>query len=605
MSDVAIQSCPCGSGLRRRSCCGQSPPVAVAPEALRHLLPLIERAEQAQRQGHLPIAERLSLDVLELAPALPRALAVLYRLRAAGGPPAAAEALLRRLVAVEPNNFWATNELALLLLAHGNAAEAEQHARDAVRIAPEAAQAHNLLGMALTEARKPQAGEHHYRQVLALSEGRDAILLANLAWNLKTQGRMAESRALYAESLKAAPEVLQTLLGAARMEEADRNFAAAADLLDRAERVSPGSPSVLLQRAIVLGRTGAHEAALAVLERIARQSPGGLGPEELLEKGRLLDQMGRHDDAWAAFVEGKQRARKALGHSYMAEPAEALAARLSGFFVAGRLRTLPRAAPQEGGARPLFILGFPRSGTTLVEQTLSAHPRIAAGDELPLVTELAELAPRLLESPLAYPEALSELWMGDRREGLDLLRDHYLRRARQLVPMPPDAGWFTDKMPLNEFHLGLIGLVFPDAPLLHLRRHPLDVLVSVFANSLTHGFFCAYDLAGIARHYVLTHRLVAHYRAEMALRYLVVRYEDIVTAQEPSVRAMLDFIGAGFDPRCLRFEENRRHARTASYAQVTEKLHDRARFRYRAYLRHLEPVLPVLAPVIAELGYSV
>jgi tetratricopeptide (TPR) repeat protein len=595
--------CPCGSGLRRVRCCAQPLTAAPPAAALRPLLPLVESAEQALQQGRTEAAEQAALEVLELAPSLPRALAVLYRVRAATGPPAAAEALLRRLVALDPNCFWALNDLVLLLLAAGRIAEAEPHARNAVRIAPEAPQAHNLLAMTLTEAHKPQAGEYHYRQVLALAGGRDPILLANLAWNLKNQGRMAEARALYRESLAAAPEVLQTLLGAARLEEADRDFAAAADLLDRAEQHFPDTPSILLQRAVVLGRMGRHAAALAMLDRIARC--GALGPEELSEKGRLLDRMGDYDAAWAAFAEGKRRAREATGHAYLAEHAQALAERLRGFFVAGRLRLLPRAAPPEGGPRPLFILGFPRSGTTLVEQTLSAHPRIAAGDELPLIGELTELAPRLLESPLAYPEALAELWMGDRREGLDLLRDHYLRRARQLGAAPRAAAWFTDKMPLNEFHLGLIGLVFPQSPLLHLCRHPLDVVVSVFANHLTHGFYCATELTSIAQHYLLTHRLVAHYRSEMALRYLSVRYEDIVAEQEASVHAMLGFIGEAFDPRCLRFEENRRYARTASYAQVTETLHDRARFRYRHYLRHLEPVLPVLAPVIAELGYTV
>ena len=138
-------------------------------------------------------------------------------------------------------------------------------------------------------------------------------------------------------------------------------------------------------------------------------------------------------------------------------------------------------------------------------------------------------------------------------------------------------------MPLNETHLGLIGLIFPQAPVIHLLRHPLDVVLSVFSNHLTHGFYCAYDLTSIARHYVLVMDLVEHYRREMALKYLAVRYEDVIDRQEESVRRMLAFVGASFDKRCLDFHENRRYARTASYAQVTEKLYDRSRYRYRAY----------------------
>ena len=115
-------------------------------------------------------------------------------------------------------------------------------------------------------------------------------------------------------------------------------------------------------------------------------------------------------------------------------------------------------------AQPIFIVGFPRSGTTMVEQTLTAHPRISAGDELPFINEITEIMPRMLNSPLAYPEALAELWMGDQLEGLDNLRDYYLQRARQLGRIGKGASWFTDKMPLNETHLGLIAPDLPAGP---------------------------------------------------------------------------------------------------------------------------------------------
>ena len=221
-----------------------------------------------------------------------------------------------------------------------------------------------------------------------------------------------------------------------------------------------------------------------------------------------------------------------------------------------------------------------------------------------MINELTALIPRMLNSPLAYPEALADLWLGDQVEGLDNLRDYYLQRARQLGALRKGASLFTDKMPLNETHLGLIGLIFPQAPIIHLLRHPLDVVLSVYSNHLTHGYYCAYDLESIARHYVLIMDLVDHYRREMSLRYLAIRYEDGVTDQETSVKRMLSFVGAPFDRRCLKFHENRRYARTASYAQVTEKLYDRSLFRFRAYRKHLESVVPILEPVIFRLGYT-
>lgn len=112
-----------------------------------------------------------------------------------------------------------------------------------------------------------------------------------------------------------------------------------------------------------------------------------------------------------------------------------------------------------------------------------------------------------------------------------------LQRVRQLGVIEPGATLFTDKMPLNETHMGLIALMFPEAPLVHVLRHPLDIVLSVYSNQLSHGFHCANALETIARHYVLVMDLVDHYRREMKLNYHAVRYEDIVDDQETHVRA--------------------------------------------------------------------
>ncbi|MGO9991037.1 MAG: sulfotransferase [Steroidobacteraceae bacterium] len=595
--------CECGSGLTSPRCCKLNLASLGAGDASRHLAPIEEGAVRARTAGSDDEAERLAIDVLELAPGRTKALAVLYEIRKAQGNKKAAVALIGRILSLEPNNFWATNEMTLLLLGQGDVAGALRHARNALRLAPDNAQSHYLMGMALTEAQRPAVGEYHYYRALEMSGTRDPVVLANLALCLKNQGKMQAARELYVESLATAPNNLHTLLAFARLEEADRDLEAALALLDRAEAQFPGNPSALLMRAVVRGRQGDAPAALAVLDDIAAGNLG-LGAGEFLEKGRLLDRMGRYDEAFAAFDAGKQRLREVSRQSYLEAHAQQLGRRLKNFFVAKRLATLPRAARRRDSAQPLFVLGFPRSGTTLLEQTLSAHPRIAAGDELPIMGELTELMPRMLESPLAYPDALSELWMGDHREDLDSLRDHYLRKVTHLGIVHEGAAWFTDKMPLNETNLGLIHLVFPESPLLHVVRHPLDVVLSVYSNLLTHGFYCAYALESAARHFVWSTDLVEHYRREMDLRYLRVRYEDMVDDQEATIRSVFTFIGEEFDPACLAFHENRRYARTASYAQVTESLYERSRYRYRNYLAHLQPVIPMLQPVIERLGYT-
>jgi hypothetical protein len=193
--------------------------------------------------------------------------------------------------------------------------------------------------------------------------------------------------------------------------------------------------------------------------------------------------------------------------------------------------------------------------------------------------------------------------MGDNQLTLDQFRDYYLRRAEQLGIWEPGARYFTDKMPLNETHLGLIHLIFPESPIIHVRRHPLDILLSNFSNFLTHGFHQAFDVRTCAMHYVLIDGLVEHYKQHLDMKYMDVRYEDMVEDQEPNVRRILDFIGVDFDPKTLAFHENQRYARTASYAQVTEKLYDSSVYRYRHYRKHLDEAVQILKPVLDRLGY--
>lgn len=593
MNVLRSPSCACGSGLSRLRCCDLDLS-AVAPAAANaHLLPQVERAIACHRQGAIAEAEKLCLEVLEQAPGQGGALALLYQIRKAQGFIPAAEVLVRRLMALEPGNIWAIQELALLLFSRLDLAQAEGVARHALRMSPTDPQSHNLMGMILTEGQRPRPGEFHYRRALELLRHRQPILLANLAWNLKAQGRIAEARALYEESTSSAPDVLLTLLGWARTEEADGRFSRAEELLDQAQAIAPGHPSVLLLRAIVRGRAGDRDGALAIIEALDRQGADArLSPWELLEKGRLLDEMGRHDAAFAAFSAGKRRNIALNGTVYVAADAAQIAGRMREFFTAPRLRVIPRARAMEGEPRPIFILGFPGSGASVLEGMLAAHPKISAGHELALMQDCANVLPRMLNSPLAYPEALAELWMGDRHEGLDHLRDHYIQRVRRAGILGPGATRFTDRTLFSEMHMGLMALMFPEAPLVHLLRHPLDVVLSVYSRQMAQGFHFANELESIARHYVLVMDLADHYRREAAIKYVPVRYEDLLADPEPHMRRILGFADLPFDRRCLK----------PAGASEPE---GGAAVRYRPYLKHLAPVIPILEPLIQRMGYTV
>lgn len=566
--------------------------------------PIVNEGNAAFEKGDATLAELRAMQALQQVPDHLEALILLYQCRKKNnqaGP--ALEDVLRRIVRANTNLLWATNELAYMLFARGERVECETHARNAIRLAPRNAQAHGIMGLILTETNRALAGEYHFRKALEIA-GENTRVAVNLANCLKAQGKVEESEVWFKKAAELDPKNLNAWVGWSRLEEARRDIPRAWELLHEAEKVAPEAVDLSVTRAVLYGREKKNEEAIAELSRSQQEGKSKqLSALALLERGRLYDRMDRFDEAWADYVEAKRLCREVQGRRYADQLAKTLAQRLKRFFTRQRMTIMPRGHVHEHMPQPIFIVGFPRSGTTMVEQTITAHPLVSAGDELVFINDLTRIGSRWLGSPLQYPESLADLWMGDNQLALDQFRDYYLARSEQLGIWEKGAKFFTDKMPLNETHLGLIHLVFPQSPIIHVRRHPLDILISNFSNFLTHGFNQAFDLKTSAEHYALIDDLVEHYKQQLDLKYLDVRYEDLVENQEPHVRRMLDFIGVDFDPRCLSFHENQRYARTASYAQVTEKLYDSSVYRYRHYRKHLDEAVEILKPSLERLGY--
>lgn len=512
--------------------------------------------------------------------------------------------LLATLVKLEPNNHERHTNLATLCYALGQLPEAERHARQAMALNPLNAQAHNLLGMIHLDTHHPEEAEFHFRQLLLIHEPL-APVTANLANALNSMGKLDEAETFFRHTLELDPNNIEGCLAWARMEEARRNLPQAWSLLARAKAIDANHPGVAITHSVLLRREKRHEEALAVLDKAGTRR----SPAFHFERGEVLDRKNRHDEAFAAFCMANRAIIESRKFCYLPDNHRNQANALISFFTRRRMADLsaqiPAYSPPKDTPSPIFIVGFPRSGTTMTEQILASHPNISAGDELDYLNRLTTLAPHLCDSDLAYPKCLESLGNPEKSKRIAKFRDYYLCNAELRRIIEKGKQRFTDKMPLNEQHLGLIYLMFPSAPIIHLIRHPLDVVLSTFFTDLTHGGFCAYQLETAAQHYALMFDLVEHYRREINLNYLAVRYEDMVRDPESHVGLLLDFVGEPYDPRCVDFHKNMRYARTASYAQVSEKLYTRSIFRYRNYLKYLEPVLPVLAPAIERLGYRI
>ena len=237
--------------------------------------------------------------------------------------------------------------------------------------------------------------------------------------------------------------------------------------------------------------------------------------------------------------------------------------------------------------RPIFIVGMPRSGSTLVEQILASHPQVHGGDELPLTTEVVAAA-RKKHFRASVPDLVSSAepaWITEMARA-------YIRGARPLMGQKPRL---ADKYLDNFWNVGLLRLMFPEARFVHCRRDPLDNGLSIYRRHFADpGPTFAYDLSEIGAYYQMQESLMRHWDEVLPGAVLHLRYEDVVDALEPNARDLLAFCGLDWDDRCLDFHRTERPVKTASHAQVRKPLYRSAIGSAQPYLKHLGPLIEAL-----------
>ncbi|WP_345880433.1 sulfotransferase [Sphingomonas sp. T9W2] len=394
--------------------------------------------------------------------------------------------------------------------------------------------------------------------------------------------RLDEARRQFEQALALDERAGDAAVGLGAVFEDLGDRAAAADVYRRLLHVQPFHAEGLAGLLAVV-RGDELEATIAVAQdRLAAASDADAALIGYA-LGKALAGRDRHEEAFAAWSAANAARRRVAG-TFDRDGFDARIDRLTEIF--SKEFFAARRGWGDPSGRPVFIVGLPRSGTTLAEQILASHGQVHGAGELDVLTDLATGTPDRLGQPdPPWPETAPKL---QSHHVAAIARDH-LDRLGMIAS--PAASRVIDKQPLNFWHLGLVTLAFPNARIIHCTRDIRDNGLSIFAENFTPEQRWATDLGDIVHYWRGYRRLMDHWATASDLRILDVRYEDIVTELEGRSRLLLDFLGLEWDPAVLRFHEKERAVQTPSRWQVRRPLYTSSNGRWQAYECHLGMVV--------------
>jgi predicted Zn-dependent protease len=505
----------------------------------------VSRAYEAFGSGRTAVAERLFRDILELDASHVGALCGLAAICRGAARVADAERLLRHAARQTEHAPLVCRGMGQMLLEAGRLAEAEAAVLRALLVEPDSPRCWIILATINGRMQRPEAALASYREAERISPDEPLVHLS-IGHVLKTLGRRAECERVYHECI-------------ARDAVAGEAYVSLAELKNY--EFTPGE-------------IGAMEGLLA----------GGTGGESNAVRlhfalGRAHEQRGSTSSAFAHYAAGNRlRGRESPFDfaSFELQSRRVIAYLGQAFFTAAAGGGLADQAP-------IFIVGLPRSGSTLVEQILASHPAVDGTMELPNIPAYVRELEQLNVRGDAYPHSLAVAPPA-------VLKALGRRYLRETAPLRSGRLRFTDKLPNNFLHVGLIHAILPQATIIDVRRHPLDACFSCFKQYFAAGQSFTYDLEGLGRYYRCYLDVMDHWDGMLPGRVLHVSYEDLVRAPDEQVRRLLAHCGLEFDARCLEFHRTQRPVRTASSEQVRQPLYTSGVGYWRRFERELQPL---------------
>jgi tetratricopeptide (TPR) repeat protein len=502
----------------------------------------------------------------------------------------------RRAVTLAPAIAAAQSNLGQLLLEIGRPEEALVHCREAVRLGPELAEARLNLGRVLRELEEPAEAEARFVEALQLRPD------LTVAWNdlgllAHEQGKLSESLQRYEKCLSLDPGFApaQSNRGIVLSEQGD--FVAAEQAFRAALGSGSGQAEAYFQLATVLG--GAlSEADVAAMRQLSSGATLSSDERSTLHSALCLVFDARGDFEAAAHQAQQANALclsdwRARGRAYDAGEHERLIdALISACPPAFFERVRGFGSETE---RPVFIVGLPRSGTTLTEQILASHSQVDGGGELRLIPDVFESLPRIMRARATSAECLGRL---DRATTSRLARE----LDDQLQALAPRAQRVVDKMPENYLYLGLLAALFPRARFIHCQRDLRDIALSCWMTHFRKVRWAS-DPEHIASRIRAYRRIMQAWRRALPGAWLDIAYEETVADLESAARRLVAWCGLDWEPACLAFHQSRRVVRSASLAQVRKPIYGHAIGRWRHYQHALGPLFAELAPLVEDADF--
>jgi len=468
-----------------------------------------------------------------------------------------AEALLRRATqaAADFTGAWLT--LGALLMETNKYMDAIAAYKKATELQPGTAQAWVGLGNAYGRAMYPEKAVQAFEKAIAINDDTPGVLSA-YAWELKTIGDQGAALRAYRQAVKAKPTFGQAYWSMANL----KVFKFDDDEIE------------------------------AMLEQVER---GFLKEGEDIHfrfaLGKAMEDKGDFSRAWHFYHTGNERQRMTV--EYEPHEMEGRQAAMRSVFDQQLLNE--RAGVGYDAPDPIFIVGLPRSGSTLVEQILASHSQVEGTSELPVLGKIAESIGRYRTDGIRYPEAVRDLRDKDLRAyGKQYIEESQRHRAT-------DKPLFTDKLPNNFPLMGFAHLILPNAKIINARRHPFDSCLGAYKQLFGHGQNFTYDMLDLAYYYQQYDTTMKHWHKVLPGKVLDVHYEETVADLESQVRRILEHCGLPFEESCMRYHETERAVKTASSEQVRQPIYTGALGKWRRYEEHLNIWFEQLGYIIDEL----